>query len=543
MISSRRARAAAVSVMVTRLHRRALSPKERMPRSVDRWVARGSSGGTLTNQAPAGWKVESWLPCTPPLDEPPSPSAPLPRVWAPPSAPWARPRAPPPTSSWEAAAARTPAPDTCSPPEAAYAVRGRRFLGSPAEEPTAARLGHGREGGVDLQPPEDRADVGADRVGRHVEQHARLLARVTVHEAPQDVVLTRGQPHERVVPGLRRRPGTRRGQDRRHERDRDEDLVGPDLADRGDEAFERLVAAHPPTDTDLERVAGQVAGARLGHEHDAQVVNLFERGARQLERGVLTDQRMQDQNVHRHGPEQLEHTGHGRGAPDDTQARQRLQGLSQRLQHELLPGEDHNPDRLGRHEPSIEGDDRPHTRRLDEPQLRHMPDLDVRSGRGRARPRGRVGHVRSRAGQIAGLPWSARRAAASSREWTPSLLRRFWTCVRAVLLRTPSCRAICSVVRPCVMHRSTSHSRSVRNRSAHSGSATDGGRKACCSRLASTATWPSAARSSITQISSIDIDLWRKPEAPSESVPATACGSAVAEKTTTLVPGCPALMA
>src|SRR6476469_9628850 len=51
MISSRLPRAAAVSVMVTRLHRRAPSPKERMPHSVDRWVARGPSFGTLRNQA------------------------------------------------------------------------------------------------------------------------------------------------------------------------------------------------------------------------------------------------------------------------------------------------------------------------------------------------------------------------------------------------------------------------------------------------------------------------------------------------------------
>src|SRR4051794_30302873 len=80
-------------------------------------------------------------------------------------------------------------PHTRSPPETAYAFRGRPLLGTPAEQAVAAGLGHGGERRVDVQSLEDRTDVGAHRVGRHVEQQAGLLTRVTVHEAPEHVAL------------------------------------------------------------------------------------------------------------------------------------------------------------------------------------------------------------------------------------------------------------------------------------------------------------------------------------------------------------------
>ena len=50
------------------------------------------------------------------------------------------------------------------------------------------------------------------------------------------------------------------------------------------------------------------------------------------------------------------------------------------------------------------------------------------------------------AGHVSTEPWAAISAAACRREWTPSLVRRFCTWVRAVLRCTPRVSAICSVV-------------------------------------------------------------------------------------------------
>ena len=136
---------------------------------------------------------------------------------------------------------------------------------------------------MDLQSAEDRADVGADGVGRHVEQHAGLLARVTVHEASQDVALTRGQPHEGGWRWTRawRPAGVGSCTDVISETGMNTSWAPTcGRPRRGVRVARRYAPIHGRRSGGR---GGSVGGARLGHQHDPQVVILLERGARQVE--------------------------------------------------------------------------------------------------------------------------------------------------------------------------------------------------------------------------------------------------------------------